>query len=85
MKRKLHTIGEYQQISADVWGIFKKYFPVDANTDTFAEDIHEFDLKYKENPRTYEFAQKLLKVYFTELNELKGLREDEQKRNKNKR
>lgn len=77
MKRQIHTIGDYQEISSDVWVIFKKYFPKDADTDGFANDVHALDEKYRKNPRTYEFFQKLLRVYFQELNELKGLRDAE--------
>ena len=80
MKRKIHTIEEYQGISADVWKIFKKYFPADVDKDSFTDDIHVLDEKYKDNPRTYEFFQKLLKVYFQELNELEGLRNGEKEK-----
>lgn len=79
MKRKIHPITEYQGISADVWAIFKKYFPVGADTDSFADDVHALDRKYKADVRQYCFMQKLLKVYFDELNELKGLRDAENK------
>jgi len=75
MKRKIHSLEEYREISGDVWAVFKKYFPKDVNTDSFADDVRALDEKYKENPRTYEFMQKLLKVYFQELNELRGLRD----------
>ena len=77
MKRQIHTIAEYQGISADVWSVFKKYFHEGANTDSFTDDVHALDEKYNDNPRTYEFMKKLLKVYFNELNELKGLRNGE--------
>ena len=77
MARQIHTIDEYKEISADVWTVFKKYFPKDSNKDTFADDIHELDGKYKKNPRTYEFFQKLMKVYFQELHELEELRNGE--------
>ena len=77
MKRQIHTIAEYQGISADVWSVFKKYFPEGANTDSFTDDVHALDEKYNDNPRTYEFMKKLLKVYFNELNELRGLRNGE--------
>ena len=77
MARQIHTIDEYQQISADVWKVFKRYFPKDVNTDTFADDVHALDVKYKKNPRTYEFFQKLMRVYFQELHELKELRNGE--------
>lgn len=81
MQRQIHTIAEYQGISADVWTVFKKYFPDGADTTTFADDVHNLDEKYNFNPRTYEFMRKLLKVYFDELNELKGLRDEDKKKN----
>lgn len=74
MKRKVHKIEEYRGISADVWNVFKKYFPEDADTDSFVNDVHVLDEKYRKDVRQYCFMQKLLKVYFDELNELKGLR-----------
>lgn len=74
MKRQIHSLEEYREISQDVWTVFKKYFPKDVSSDTFVDDVRVLDEKYKENPRTYEFMQKLLKVYFQELNELRGLR-----------
>ena len=77
MQRKIHTISEYQGISADVWTVFKKYFPADADTTDFVKDVDTMEKKYSGNPRTYEFFQKLLRVYFQELNELKGLRDAE--------
>lgn len=77
MERKIHTISEYQGISADVWTIFKKYFPVGADTSSFTDDVDALDRKYKADVRQYCFMQKLLKVYFDELNELKGLRDGE--------
>ena len=77
MKRKIHSIGEYQEISADVWQIFKKYFPKDADTNDFVKDVDVLDKKYKGDVRQYCFFQALLKVYFNELNELKGVRDAE--------
>lgn len=77
MKRQIHTIAEYQAISGDVWKVFKKYFPADVSTDDFTQDVHNLDKKYKDNPRMYEFMQKLMRVYFQELTELKGLREND--------
>lgn len=79
MKRPIHTISEYQEISADVWKIFKKYFPAGSDTTSFTDDVHILDEKWGKNPRTYEFMQKLLRVYFQELNELRGLREKDDK------
>ena len=80
MQRQIHTLDEYKTISADVWTIFKKYFPDGSDTTSFPDDIHVLDEKYKSNPRTYEFMRKLLKVYFDELNELKGLRDGDRER-----
>ena len=73
MTKTHHTIEEYRNISNDVWQIFKKYFPADVNTDTFANDVSEIGKKYSYNPRSYEFAIKLLRVYTQELNEIKEL------------
>jgi hypothetical protein len=75
MKRKIHPITEYQGISADVWAVFKKYFPAGADLSSFTDDVHTLDKKYEKDVRQYCFMQKLLKVYFDELNELKGLRD----------
>lgn len=77
MERQIHTISEYQKISADIWAIFKKYFPAGVNTDTFTQDVDVLDKKYKKDVRQYCFMKNLLKVYFDELNELKGLRDGE--------
>lgn len=60
-----------QQISSDVWNTFRKYHPQDANLAEFSADVHELDQKYKETDG-YTFMQKLLKVYFDELNRIKG-------------
>ena len=74
MKRKVHKIEEYRDISSDVWAVFKKYFPDGSSTDTFAAEVGVLEEKYKMDVRQYCFMRKLLKVYFDELNELKGLR-----------
>ena len=104
MARKIQTIDDYKQVSADVWTVFKKYFPADADTTDFTDDVHKLDLKYKPEftdnvheldlkckpeftedvhkldlkytpeLRQYCFMRQLLKVYFDELNELKGVR-----------
>lgn len=79
MKRKVHKIEEYRDISSDVWAIFKKYFPAGSSTDTFAAEVGVLEEKYKKDVRQYCFMRKLLKVYFDELNELKGLRDAENK------
>ena len=62
------TVDDYRQISADVWEIFKKYVPHGADTSTFTDDVHKLTVRYKSDP----FMQKLLKVYFDELKEIKG-------------
>lgn len=70
-------VSKYSEISRDVWNIFKKYLPTSADTISFVDDVQLLTEKYKDNPRIYEFFQKLMKVYFDELNELKGLRDAE--------
>lgn len=74
MRRKIHKIEEYKNISSDVWLTFKKYFPRDTDLTDMPDDLHELDQKYKADVRQYEFMQKLVKVYFGELNELIALR-----------
>lgn len=69
MKR---TLEQYKDISADVWMIFKKYFPTDADLDDFVADIHKLDKKYEMDEQQYRFMQRILKVYFDELNDIKG-------------
>lgn len=71
MDKIIHSLEEYKQISGDIWTLFKTYFPKDADTDSFAKDVHDLDQKYK-GQNGYLFMQKLLKVYFDELKELKG-------------
>lgn len=68
---KSEQIGIYKDVSADVWVIFKKYLPEGVNLDEFAQDVHELNNKY-EGAAEYKFMQKLLKVYFDELNRVKG-------------
>ena len=65
------TVSKYREISGFVWNFFKKYLPKDADLTTLTDDIHELDQKYKDTDE-YEFMQKLLKVYFDELNRIKG-------------
>ena len=62
----------YQEISADVWKVFKKYLPEEADLDTFVDDVHELNNKYEANMDEFRFMNKLLKVYFDELNRVKG-------------
>lgn len=64
-------IKEYHEITTDAWKIFKKYHDAGVNAETFAEDVHELDQKYKD-AAGYSFMQKLLKVYFDELREVRG-------------
>ena len=61
----------YKEISADVWKLFKKYLPSDADLGSFADDVHQLTEKYGDT-KYREFMQKLLKVYFDELNRIKG-------------
>lgn len=62
---------KYHEITTDIWKIFKKYYPEKSDLDTFVADVHELDQKYKDTDG-YTFMQKLLKVYFDELNRIKG-------------
>ena len=43
MQKPVHTLDEYKNISADVWLIFKKYFPNGADLTGFADDVHALD------------------------------------------
>lgn len=61
----------YHEITTNIWKVFKKYQDPEANLDEFPQDVHELDLKYKNDPTAYEFMQRLLKVYFDELNKIK--------------
>lgn len=62
----------YQEISADVWRVFKKYLPEESDLETFVDDVHELNNKYEPNMDEFRFMNKLLKVYFDELNRVKG-------------
>lgn len=62
---------KYHEITTDIWKIFKRYYPEKSDLDTFVDDVHELDQKYKDTDG-YTFMQKLLKVYFDELNRIKG-------------
>ena len=68
------SIDKYAEASGDVWAIFKKYLPGDADLGTFTDDVHKLDEKYHNmnDLKAYRFMQKLLKVYFDELTEVKG-------------
>ena len=65
------SVSKYSEISRDVWVLFKKYLPIGADLTPFADDVHDLDTKYK-GTDGYQFMQKLLKVYFDELNRMKG-------------
>lgn len=65
------TESRYREVSGDVWMIFKKYLSEDADLTAWVDDVHALDEKYHET-KEYEFMQKLLKVYFDELNRIKG-------------
>ena len=84
MRRKIHKIEEYREISSEVWMIFKKYFPKDAVWDDFGDDVHKLDEKYRHDVRQYCFMRELIKVYFNELNELRKLRDLDEQKNQNK-
>lgn len=64
-------VSKYSEISRDVWVLFKKCLPADADLTMFADDVHELTVKY-EGTDECKFMQKLLKVYFDELNRIKG-------------
>ena len=75
------TIQQYRDMSAEVWQIFKKYYPDDADTNEFPDDAIAIGNKYKGNIRYYEFVIKLLRVYMQELNEIKGVQNERNKEN----
>lgn len=62
----------YKEISADVWKLFKKYQPKGVDLNEFAADVHVLDRKYENNREEFMFMNKLLKVYFDELNRIRG-------------
>jgi len=64
-------VSKYREISGFVWEFFKKYLPIDADLTTLTDDIHWFTEQYGDTEYR-EFMQKLLKVYFDELNRIKG-------------
>ena len=66
-------VSKYSEISRDVWVLFKRFLPTDADLITFTDDVHALDQKYKDQDE-YHFMQNLLKVYFDELNKLKGVK-----------
>lgn len=67
-------VSKYSAISTDIWLLFKKYLPTNADLTTFTEDVHKLDQKYHEagDLDAYRFMQKLLKVYFDELGVVKN-------------
>jgi len=68
------TLKQYTEISSDVWNVFKKYLPNESDLNTFTADVAKLDKKYHDmkDLEAYRFMQKLLKVYFEELTEVKG-------------
>lgn len=68
------NLKKYHEVTTDIWKIFKKYHPADADLNEFTQDVHALDQKYHEmnDLEAYGFMQKLLKVYFDELNRIKG-------------
>ena len=68
---QLPTESKYCEISNNVWVLFKKYFPVNVDLTNFASDVHQLTEKYGDSEYR-DFMQKLLKVYFDELNRIKG-------------
>lgn len=63
-------VSKYSEISRDVWTFFKSYLPDGSDLSDVVNDIDELDKKYKDSDK-YHFMQKLLKVYFDELREVK--------------
>lgn len=74
-----NRVSKYSAISRDIWTLFKKYLPTDADLTTFTEDVHALDQKYHElgDLNAYRFMQKLLKVYFDELGDIKNEQENQ--------
>ena len=71
VSEKACRVSKYREISTFVWDFFKKYLPTDADLTTIYDDIHWFTEEYGDTEyRT--FMQQLLKVYFDELNRIKG-------------
>ena len=66
------SVSKYSEISRDVWVLFKKYLPTSADLSTFIEDVHELNNKYEDNMDEFRFMNRLLKVYFDELRDIKG-------------
>lgn len=66
------SVSKYSEISRDVWVLFKKYLPISADLTKFVDDVHELNNKYEANMDEFRFMNKLLKVYFDELNRVKG-------------
>ncbi|MBR2550588.1 MAG: hypothetical protein IKE92_11355 [Clostridiales bacterium] len=62
----------YHEITTDIWKIFRKYYPEESNLDTFIDDVYELNNKYENSRDEFRFMNKLLKVYFNELNRIKG-------------
>lgn len=66
------TLKEFANISNEVWQIFRKYYPEDANVDDFPNDVAQIGKKYKADDLKYEYVCELLRVYTHVLNRMKG-------------
>ena len=64
------NIKEYAEISQGIWRLFQKYFPDDVKLDTFADEVHALDVKYRERT-SCAFMRDIIKAYFDELNRRK--------------
>ena len=62
---------KYGEISTNVWAVFKKYLPENASLHPLCDDMQALDDEYK-GKEGYRFMQRLLKVYFDELRDIKG-------------
>lgn len=59
-------IKKYQEISSDVWKVFKKYSDPGVNWDELIDDVVALDEKYK-GTEQFKFYQKLIQVYVLEI------------------
>lgn len=78
VSKDAYRVSKYSAISTDIWFLFKKYLPTNADLTTFTEDVHALDRKYHDanDLDTYRFMQKLMKVYFDELGVIKNGEKD---------
>lgn len=67
----MKDIESYKTISNEVWKVFRSTFPEGSDLTKFTDEVALLDKKYKD-VEGYRFMQKLLKVYFEELVEVKG-------------